>query len=218
MFNVFTKPIKPFMKIIPKFALAVLLLTTFAFTSTSEKKPKSVTIVIDVSHGGADAGNSHNMLLEKEIVHQIAQKMAILNKKATVKLHFTRDTDKTMSLPERVKFINQLKPDAVLSLHLNGENRKDVSGLRVFYGERALHDQKTQDFAELISESFKTKGLYTSRTVVGSAPFYILKHSNAPALLLELGNMDHPTDLQMVQNPAHQEAIAQSILDALGRI
>lgn len=205
------------MKIILRCTLILLLLTTFSFTNNSEKKPKPLTIVIDVSHGGEDSGNSHNMLLEKEIVHEIAKKMDVLNESNHIKLHFTRDSDKSMSLQERVIFINQLEPDAVLSLHLNGENNRNVSGLRVFYAERALNNKKAKELAELIAESFEKNGLYNSRSV-GSAPFYILKHSKAPALLLELGNMDNPSDLQMVQNPAQQEAIAQSILDALERL
>jgi N-acetylmuramoyl-L-alanine amidase len=206
------------MEITSRFALVLLLFTTFAFTSTPENKSKPLIIVIDVSHGGVDTGNFHDMLLEKEIVHQIAQKMAVLNKNARIKLHFTRDTDKTMSLQDRVAFINQLKPDAVLSLHLNGEYSKDISGLRVFYGERTLHDTKTQKLAALIAAGFEINGVYNSRTVTGSAPFYILKHSNAPALLLELGNMDNPSDMQLLQDTAQQEAIAQTILDALERL
>lgn len=205
------------MKLIAKSILAISIMASFAFTTFKENSEKIIVAVIDVSHGGVDTGYSHNKLLEKELVHQIAQKMAVLNKNANIKLHFTRDTDKAMSLLERVSFINQLKPDAVLSLHLNGENTKNVSGLRVFYGERALHDSKTQELAALVSASFETNGLYNSRNV-RSAPFYILKHSNAPSLLLELGNMDNPTDLDMIQIPAHQEAIAQSILNALERL
>lgn len=205
------------MKLVAKSILAIFIIASLAFTTFQENPEKIIVAVIDVSHGGEDPGNSHNNLLEKELVHQIAQKIAVLNRNTNIKLHFTRDTDKTMSLPERVKFINQLKPDAVLSLHLNGENNRKVSGLRVFYGERALHDTKTQELAELVSTSFETNGLYNSR-IVGSAPFYILKHSNAPSLLLELGNMDNPTDLEMIQSQAQQEVIAQTILDALERL
>ncbi|QIE58610.1 N-acetylmuramoyl-L-alanine amidase [Rasiella rasia] len=205
------------MKIALRFAFAVFLLTAFAFTTSPEKNSKPIIVVIDVSHGGADPGNNNKLVLEKELVYQIAQKMATLNTSGSIQLHFTRDGDKSMSLQDRVKFINQLQPDAVLSLHMNGENIKKASGLRVFYSERAFQDKKTQNLASEIAESFKTNGLFSSRTI-GSAPFYILKHSNAPALLLELGNMDNPSDLELVKDPAQQETIAQTILDALERL
>jgi len=202
------------MKRIAKISLSVLIMASLAFTTFQEHSEKPIVVVIDVSHGGTDSGNRNNLLLEKELVQQIAQKLAVLNQNTNVKLHFTRDADKTMSLPDRVRFINQLQPDAVLSLHLNGENIKNVSGLRLFFSELGAQDTKTQELAELVAASFEKNGLYNTPTV-GSAPFYILKHSKAPALLLELGNMDNPTDLQLVQNPAQQEAIAQAILDAL---
>ncbi len=205
------------MKIVVKSLLALCVVTSLAFTTLQENSKKPIVVVIDVSHGGTDTGNSRNLVLEKELVLQIAQKVAVLNHHTNIKLHFTRAYDTTLSLQERVKFMNQLQPDAVLSLHLNRENIKNASGLRLFYSKQGLEDSKTQELAQLIIASFKKNRLYNS-TSLGSAPFYILKHSSAPALLLELGNLDNPTDLQMVQNPAHQEAIAQSILVALERL
>lgn len=203
------------MKTISKIVVAFLVVTLFAFIPA--KKNKTITVVVDVSHGGKDAGNTHGIISEKEIVQQIAAKMALLNNNTNVKLHFTRDTDKTISLQDRVKFINQLKPDAVLSLHLNGKNSKNASGLRVFYAEGAMHDTKTQELADKIFENFKASKLFTSRTI-SSAPFYILKKSKAPSLLLELGNMDNQNDMKIVQNDTQQEAIAHAILDALNSL
>ena len=70
-----------------KVAITLLAITLFAFTATPpEKKPKTITAVIDVSHGGTDAGMQHNLLVEKEIVRQIAEKMANLNKNQNLKL------------------------------------------------------------------------------------------------------------------------------------
>ncbi len=121
------------MKIVHKSLLVLCVIASLAFTTFQENSEKPIIAVIDVSHGGKDTGTTEADLSEKELVQQIASKMAVLNTNANIQLHFTRKDDSFISLKERVQFINNLKPDMVLSLHINHNDDHSVSGMDVFY-------------------------------------------------------------------------------------
>ncbi|HIB48075.1 MAG TPA: hypothetical protein EYN07_04720 [Flavobacteriaceae bacterium] len=198
-----------------KVATALLAITLFAFTATPpEKKPKTITAVIDVSHGGTDAGMQHNLLVEKEIVRQIAEKMANLNKNQNLKLHFTRKEDQTVSLHNRVGYINAIQPDVVLSLHINANDKESTSGVSVFYSENGAHTQNAQQFANRLVSAFEADGVF-STTEPRIAPFYILKNSEAPAVVVELGYLTNPHDSKQLQDEAYQDHIAKTLLSVI---
>ena len=101
-------------------------------------KPKKTTIspiqvVIDVSYGGTDAGATKNRISEKQLVEALAKKIKSTNN--DVRIHFTRNEDKTLTLQERTEYINSLKPDFVLSIHINAnkDNTKSVHFLLTIY-------------------------------------------------------------------------------------
>ncbi|MBW2961092.1 N-acetylmuramoyl-L-alanine amidase [Mesonia sp. JHPTF-M18] len=49
-------------------------------------------------------------------------------------MFFTRTNKETISLEERVDYINKIKPDLVLSLHVNSDSRtEDHQGIEVYF-------------------------------------------------------------------------------------
>ena len=96
--------------------LAVVgLFAIFAFKPLDDKK----VIVIDAGHGGHDFGAVKYGIEEKTIVENISKKVKALNKDANVEIVLLRDGDHFMELSERVSIINNLKPNLVVSLHVN---------------------------------------------------------------------------------------------------
>ena len=66
---------------------------------------KTITVVIDAGHGGADNGaRSANGLKEKDITLSIAKKIAVLNSNEHINILLSRDNDQTISVRDRVHF------------------------------------------------------------------------------------------------------------------
>ncbi len=93
------------------------------------------TIVIDPGHGGKDPGAVGSQgTREKDIVLDIAlrlQKQFAQNSQYKVLL--TRETDKYISLADRVQFSNQNNADLFISLHINALPQKQFNVTETFY-------------------------------------------------------------------------------------
>ena len=84
-------------------------------------------VVIDAGHGGADCGNSALGLAEKDIALARAQTIQeYLSRTQSGTFLLSRDSDITMSEDERIKFINDVQADFVLSCHSNVANTPTV--------------------------------------------------------------------------------------------
>ena len=105
--------------------MGIVICFAFALPNLGEKE---FNVVIDAAHGGKDYGAVYDEYIEKDIAAVIAGKIKTLNNEnKDIKIHFTRTGDEFMSLNERVEAINKLKPDLVLSLHLNAQNPINTS-------------------------------------------------------------------------------------------
>ena len=86
-----------------------------SFTSINNKK----LIVIDAGHGGSDHGATVDELYEKDIVSQISKKIFEKHDPSKVEIVLLRDSDNNITLTDRINRINELKPDLLISLHVN---------------------------------------------------------------------------------------------------
>lgn len=91
-------------------------------------------IVIDPGHGGKDPGATAFGLKEKDIVLQIAKKLAIhLRQELGCEVLLTRDRDVFLSLEERTAIANTSNADLFISLHLNAHPSEKVHGIETYY-------------------------------------------------------------------------------------
>lgn len=167
--------------------LGIALLTiTLSFTGIEKR-----TVVIDVGHGGDDTGVVIDGITEKEITFSIASKIKELNTGSTIEIVLTRDSDRFTSLDERVKFINSLNPEYVISLHVNRHNNAEVNGVEFFVTSKDELKEKSIHFAKRIQGALEKE---SSAKEIKQAGFYILKNVNCPAALIELGYLTNPGD------------------------
>ena len=91
-------------------------------------------IIVDAGHGGKDPGGIGRAgTQEKDIVLDIANRLAsILRKKGIVAVQ-TRSMDEFLSLDERVEVERSENADLFISIHANIANSSRVGGLEVFY-------------------------------------------------------------------------------------
>lgn len=204
------------MKNLFKIALAVLIVSTFAFTIQQNNDTDKIVAVIDVGHGGTDSGGNAGLYSEKEIVRQISEKIALLNTNENLEIHFTRAGDAMISLMDRVALINQLNPDVVFSLHVNQSKNKRNTGAEIFYSTLEPNE-KSKNIAELAKKKIDESNLF-SKSKIKNANFFILKNSKAPSILLQLGFLTNTKDIETLTNPDTQSEIAEAILATISEI
>ncbi|WP_336127160.1 N-acetylmuramoyl-L-alanine amidase family protein [Mesoflavibacter sp. CH_XMU1422-2] len=193
------------MKNLMKFIGLAFLTITLAFTTVDKK-----TIVIDVSHGGHDNGTIVNGYNEKGIALNIANKIKELNKNSNLEIILTRDSDKFLSLNERAEQINKLKPDFVISLHVNAADDKKESGKEIFVSDKNKQKEKSGSLALELFYSFKDRNVEIKK-----ADFYLLKNVEYPIALLELGYLTNENDREVLTTEKGQSELAESILNVI---
>jgi N-acetylmuramoyl-L-alanine amidase len=197
--------------------LICTIFCTLAFTTPSVFKEKTTTVIIDVSHGGSDRGTTFDLISEKEIILEISQLIKQKNINKNIKIEFTRESDNKIGLPERVAFINKIKPDLVLSLHIASHKKSSVSGIEIFVAEESKNYEKSQMLAEKLKNKFDSKNDDLD-TRIKKSHFFLMKQSNHPIMTVELGFLTNESDRISLQDPFKQAAIAQTILEFLSEL
>ncbi|MBQ3641309.1 N-acetylmuramoyl-L-alanine amidase [bacterium] len=181
---------------------------------TKYKKIKDKTIVIDAGHGGNDTGALRGKILEKDLTLQIALKVRdVLKSKGFTKVIMTRAEDKTLTLAERVEIANSNNADIYVSIHINASVKSEINGIETHYYSDSGYEVAKVMHKELLEKiSAEDRGLFKSK-------FYVINHTEAPAVLLELGFISNEQEKNALISDKRQqdsaEAIAQGIINFL---
>lgn len=191
--------------------LAVIgLFTIFAFKPLNDKK----IIVIDAGHGGHDFGAVKYGIEEKTIVETISKKIKEQNKDANLEIVLLREGDHFMELSERVSIINNVKPNLVVSLHVNANMSSEKNGIEAYISNKnEKFKEESTVSAEKLLNTISNKSLAKGK--VKEAPFYIMKNSNCPAVLIELGYLSNDADRDYLTSEDGQNEIAAKILESV---
>ena len=122
---------------------------------------------------------------------------------------------KDISLANRVKTVNNAKPDMYISIHHNaGINGGAGGGTVVYYysskTERTLQAQKL--YASIVKETGLVGNRYDK---IKKNNFYVLSKTTCPALLIENGFMDSTYDTPIILTEEHAEKTATGIVNFL---
>lgn len=184
-----------------------LLLLSLSSSSVSKR-----VIVIDAGHGGKDSGAKTSFVHEKDFTLAIAKKIKTLAKDTDVKIVLTREEDSFVSLDERVNMINTIKPDRLISLHINKSDEDTENGYEFYVSD------KNKAFAESLALASKILPDLPSElrfNKIASANFYLLRSVDIPATILQLGYLSNEKDYGFINSEKGQDQIAQSILKSL---
>lgn len=180
-----------------------------------EKKEKKI-VVIDVGHGGHDFGATKDELNEKTLTSEIAKKIKEMHSDSDVEIHFTRSKDEFMTLNDRTNLINNLKPDLVISLHVNKSKNAYTSGFEVFISNKTDFLDKTKELAEILSSKLSKTQLQNRG--LKTAPFWILKNSDCPSMVVELGFISNENDRNFIASEKGQSEIAKYIVAFISEV
>lgn len=174
-------------------------------------------IVIDPGHGGPDPGTvGIGGLQEKRIVMDISQQVAAILEKQGVQAVLSRSSDIDLGLAPRTALANRLNATAFVSIHANAISlsRPDISGLETYYYNTGLSLARSIHQSVLQGTSAQDRGVRRAR-------FYVLRYTDMPSVLVEVGFVTGRDDASKLSTPAYRrqmaQAIAQGILRYLGR-
>ena len=175
--------------------------------------PKSgITVVIDPGHGGGDPGAvGIGGLQEKEVTLAVSQQVVALLKQKGVNAILTRSGDQEVELEPRVAFAEQANANVFVSVHANSfdANRTDVSGIETYY-----HAGDGQALARMIQTNLLQE-LGARDRGVKQANFYVIKYTDMPAALVEIGFVTGAEDAARLASATGRSKIAQAIARAI---
>lgn len=163
---------------------------------------------IDAGHGGKDAGAVNGDLLEKDAALCIALALGDELVARGQEVVFTRETDEFVELGERCRISNVYNCDKFISIHLNSvENNALAQGIETWYYRQGALARKVQE-ALMRAELGADRG-------IKKGDFYVLKHTKAPAVLIEVGFISNKAEAARLFSAEHQLAIAKTIATVL---
>ena len=112
-------------------------------------------ILVDPGHGGGDPGAQRGGIREKEIVLDVARRVALaLNGKPGFEARLSREDDRRIPLRQRMLLAEKYEADAFISIHVNAARRKDAMGVEVFFlSMGGASDQASRELARLENEA-----------------------------------------------------------------
>lgn len=173
-------------------------------------KIKKKVIVLDPGHGGNDTGALRGSTLEKDLTLKIALKVKeCLKEKGLKNIVMTRATDKTLTLDERVQIANDKDADIFVSIHINASVKSEINGIETHYYTDNGYNVAKIIHKELINNiDAMDRGLFKSK-------FYVINHTEAPAVLLELGFISNEQERSSLNSEKRQMNSAQAIADGI---
>ncbi len=175
-------------------------------------------IVIDPGHGGGDPGTlGVGSTTEAENVMAIAWELKALLEKAGAKVVMTRQGDRLLSqatniagqknqqLASRVSTANRSSGEIFISLHNDWNDNKSVQGTSVYY-------YKVQDLAlaEMLHDAVVGQ-LGSVDLGVKYGNFYVLRNTDIPAALVEVGFLSNPEEAAKLAKPTYRLEVARGL-------
>lgn len=192
---------------------------------------KQWIICVDSGHGGKDPGKvGVNGSLEKDINLQIALKLRKYLEASGIKVVMTREDDrglyaesdvrkKMADMHERVRIIEDAKPELVISIHQNSYHQEPVSGGQVFYYRNS---EKGGKLAEILQRRFDyVSGDKNTRKEKPNDSYYLLLHVRQPIVIVECGFLSNIAEADQLSSEDYQDRLAwtlhMGILEYLNR-
>ncbi len=168
-------------------------------------------IVLDAGHGGKDPGAVANGLREKDLTLVISRKVGQLLEAAGANIKYTRNCDIFVELSDRAKFANSLRADYFLSIHINAGGGTGFESYT--YGSDAATAAYRNVIHQKVAAVFIAAGLPDRGQK--QANLAVLRETNMPAVLLELGFIDSARDAKLLKDASFLDKIAKAIADGI---
>jgi N-acetylmuramoyl-L-alanine amidase len=183
-------------------------------TKTSNKPLSGVKVLLDPGHGGKESGASGpEGTLEKDVNLLISRLIRddLIKRGATVVM--TRDSDIELSLVERQKIIDKEEPTIALSIHYNSlpddGDAENTKGFGTFWYNSQAHD------LALFLHNYVVEKMKRPSYGVFWNNLALTRPTSSPSVLLEIGFMSNPQEIELITDPEHRKKMARAITDGI---
>ena len=201
-------------------------------TPAFEKGKYTKVIFLDPGHGGRDSGAFYYNIAEKDLNMQIYKKL----RKELEGLGYTvltsRESDVYVDfVTERSKMVNKTNSDMFISIHFNAtsSSASNISGIQTYSYEQnpdypTKINSQWHNHPDRISESNRLAAAIHSSLLAETGAknagllhgsFAVLRETNKPAVLLELGYMSNFDENQRIRNDAYQNKLVKGIVKGI---
>lgn len=181
-------------------------------------------IILDPGHGGADPGSIYGNSYEKDYNLDFARTLKKVIEKYGGTVILTRDGDYDLSSPKawnrkrsdfnnRIKLINENKPDVYLSLHMNYLSDGSYYGAQVFYHKKA--NEKNEKLAEVLQEHLNLFFDLERDYKQISSDKYMFPRLEPMGVLIEYGFMSNGKDRKALKLESYRLRLAEALVVAL---
>jgi len=163
-------------------------------------------VVIDAGHGGFDRGGiPGQMVAEKEMTLDVAQRLKSLLAASGYRVVMTRDSDVFVPLPTRVAIANSYGNAIFVCIHFNSAKRMGAGGIETYF-----YSRDSLPLASAI-HYYVAGGAPSSNRGVRRRGFYVLRKTTIPAVLVECGFLTNPTEAAYAQTASYRQKLAEEI-------
>ena len=185
---------------------------------------KGKKIAIDAGHGGSDSGAiGPTGVMEKTITLRVAMELKnlLVAEGATVYMTRTKDTEVSPKksratdneeLQARCDIANAREADIFISIHMDSFTNDAAKGTTGYY--YAKGSAKSRSLADKVRQGVIDQ-LGTPSRGTQSCNFYVVKHTDMPATLVELAFISNRSEEKLLYSDAGIQKAAQGILDGI---
>ena len=187
---------------------------------------KGKIIALDAGHGGSDTGAiGPTGVTEKGVTLRVAKALQKLLQAEGAKVLMTRTTDTEVSpkranasdveeLQARCDVGNDGNADIFISMHMDSFTNSTPSGTTGYYYTKG--SKASQRLAQYVSEGVVT-ALGTGNRGTKNCNFYVVKHTDMPATLVEMAFISNDKEEKLMNSEAGINRAAEGILNGLRR-
>ena len=182
------------------------------------------SITIDAGHGGNDSGAiGPTGVTEKSVTLRVALALQKLLTSEGATVYMTRTTDTEVSpkgaaasdieeLQARCDVANRHNSDIFISIHMDSFTNGAAKGTTGYY--YALGSKKSRDLADKVRAGVIDQ-IGTPSRGTQSCNFYVVKHTDMPATLVEVAFISNPTEEELMNSEDGVQKAAQGIADGI---
>ncbi len=166
------------------------------------------TVIIDAGHGGREPGATKGSIQEKDITLAIALQVEKILKEKNISYYMTRNDDTYLSLEDRIDIANKKSCKLFVSIHNNSFTDTSQRGVLTTYNP---YSETGKDIASIMQSNIGDL-CQKNRDVMPRPNLYVLRYTNMPSILLEIGFMSNKHDLKLLTEDNFQIKCAQQIV------
>lgn len=159
---------------------------------------------------GQCPGAVYDGVEEKDINLQVALRVEeLLEDQENLSVRLTRGEDTDLGLYERAQLANDAGADLFVSIHSNALEQTDYEGIFTYFWT-----SKSEQAAQVIQNAVVDATGGVDRGV-RSEEFVVIRETKMPAVLVEMGFMTCPEELERLIDPDYQDKLAQGLVDGI---